>query len=80
MTAVVRGSTGEPVILLPGKPYLTGSERFSEDLVKAALVVLDSDELRIFKDAINKLSANFPNVHVAEDGTVLVVYKVTGTI
>ncbi|WP_460066637.1 hypothetical protein [Streptomyces sp. YKOK-I1] len=80
MTAVVRGSTGEPVILLSGKPHPMESERGSEDLVRAASAVLDSDELRIFKAAINKLSARSPNFHYAEDGVVLVVYKVTETI
>ncbi|MEU1181371.1 hypothetical protein ABZ464_27765 [Streptomyces sp. NPDC005820] len=77
MTAVVRGSTGEPVILLSGKSNPIDSENRSEDLVKAASAVLDSDELRMFKTAIGNLSASWPHVHVAADGAVLVVYKVT---
>ncbi|GAB2924072.1 hypothetical protein [Streptomyces heilongjiangensis] len=80
MTAVVRGSTGEPVILLSGKQSPTDGERSSDDLVRAALAVLDSDELRLFRATIKKLSASSPDFQFVEDGTVLVVYKVAKTI
>jgi hypothetical protein len=75
MTAVVRGSTGEPVILLSGDGCQGVSEAVLADVMRAAAVVLSAAELRAVGRAVRGLNTGRPDSYVAVDGTVLTVYR-----
>ncbi|MGX4687737.1 hypothetical protein [Streptomyces sp. JNUCC 63] len=77
MTAVVRGSTGEPVILLPGDARQEVSEATLADLFKAAAAVLSAAELQAVSRAISELGTGRVDSCVPVEGTIVTVYRVT---
>ncbi|MGX4694478.1 hypothetical protein [Streptomyces sp. JNUCC 63] len=77
MTAVVRGSTGEPVILLPGHERQPVSQAALADLFKAAAAVLSAAELQTVSRAIYSLGKDQAGSCVSIGGTVLTVYRLT---
>ncbi|MFJ3824587.1 hypothetical protein [Streptomyces nodosus] len=77
MIAVVRGSTGEPVILLPGDPHQEVPEATLTDIVRAAAAVLSAAELRTVSKAITALGTGQVDSCVAVGETVLTVYRLT---
>ncbi|MEW2472134.1 hypothetical protein AB0919_45350 [Streptomyces sp. NPDC046994] len=78
VTAVVRASTGEPVILLSGNGHPGMLEQALLDIVKAASVVLTERELRAVGQAIPRLRAGHADARVTVDGEVLTVYRLSG--
>lgn len=76
MTAVVRGSTGETVILLPGDARQEVSEAALADLVKVATAVLSAAELRTVREVVPRLTIGDPGSRVSVDGMKLTVYRV----
>ncbi|MFF4188928.1 hypothetical protein ACFYZ9_37625 [Streptomyces sp. NPDC001691] len=75
-TAVVRGRTGEWVVLLSGElpPVLT--EPAIAELIDLAAAVLDGEELALFRrclDALRHGAAGTPRC-VVIDGAILTVY------
>lgn len=54
-TAVVRGTTGEPVVLLSGElpECLTASAL--DDVMNMALAILDEDEMKLFRECLTAL-------------------------
>ncbi|AJE39132.1 hypothetical protein [Streptomyces nodosus] len=77
MIAVVRGSTGEPVILLPGDPHQEVPEATLTDIIRAAAAVLSAAELRTVSRAITALATDQVDFCVAIGETVLTVYRLT---
>ncbi|MER6128281.1 hypothetical protein ABT173_38070 [Streptomyces sp. NPDC001795] len=77
MTAVVRGSTGEPVILLPGDAHQEVPETTLINIIKAATAVLSAAELQAVSKAIPRLGTGGLDSHVSVDGNVLTVYRLT---
>ncbi|MBW8698224.1 hypothetical protein MBT84_01425 [Streptomyces sp. MBT84] len=78
VTAVVRGSTGEPVILLSGNGHRGVPEQALLEMVQAASAVLSEAELRVVSHAIPRLRAGRADSRVAVDGEVLTVYRLSG--
>ncbi|MEW2134182.1 hypothetical protein [Streptomyces sp. NPDC005435] len=86
VTAVVRGSTGEPVVLISGQPFpgAAGSHRpdsisadlISADLINAARAVLDAAEFRVFEKVTAGWDLGVPDRFVTADGEVLSVFEV----
>ncbi|MDF3298668.1 hypothetical protein [Streptomyces tropicalis] len=76
VTAVVRGSLGEPVILLPGESCPGMLDARWIDVVRAAAVVLDATELQCLWGAMCTLSMRTPDSYVAAEENVLALYKV----
>jgi len=77
MTAVVRGSTGEPVILLPGDTRQELPETTLTDLIKVATAVLSAAELQAVNRAIPTLGTRQADSRVSFDGTTLTIYRLT---
>lgn len=78
MTAVVRGSTGEPVILLSGDAYQQVPRTTLTDMIKAAASVLSAAELEAVDHAVHRLGAGLlPDFEVCVEGHVLNVYRLT---
>lgn len=77
VTAVVRGSTGEPVILLSGDMNGEVPEATLVDVINAATAILDTAELRTVSKAIPRLGAGPADSCVSVDGIVLKVYRLT---
>ncbi|MYQ48973.1 hypothetical protein GTW40_28790 [Streptomyces sp. SID4985] len=81
VTAVVRGSTGEPVVLISEQPFpgATGSHRtdlINTDLANAARAVLDAAEFRVFERVTAGWGTGVPDRFVTMDGDVLSVFEV----
>jgi hypothetical protein len=76
-TAVVRGSAGEPVILLRGDAHQQVPETTLNDIIKAAAAVLSPAELQTATRAIPRLRTSQAVSCVSVDGTVLTVYRLT---
>ncbi|MFB7780582.1 hypothetical protein [Streptomyces bauhiniae] len=76
VTAVVRGSLGEPVILLAGESCPGMLDTRWIDVIRAAAVVLDATELQCLWVAMCTLSMRAPDSLVASDQNVLALYKV----
>ncbi|MFJ6122656.1 hypothetical protein BX257_0083 [Streptomyces sp. 3212.3] len=77
VTAVVRGSTGEPVILLSGNGHRGVPEQALLDMVQAASAVLGEAELRAVGRAIPRLRAGCAGARVVVDGAALTVYRLS---
>ncbi|KUJ52805.1 hypothetical protein ADL25_08940 [Streptomyces sp. NRRL F-5122] len=77
VTAVVRGSTGEPVILLSGNGHRGVPEQALLDMVQAASAVLGEAELRAVGRAIPRLRAGRAGARVVVDGAALTVYRLS---
>ncbi|MGW3508584.1 hypothetical protein [Streptomyces sp. NPDC000994] len=77
MTAVVRGSTGETVILLPGDARQEVSEATLTDLIKAATAVLSAAELQTLSSVVLRLTTSQMDSCVSVDGMPLTVYRLT---
>ncbi|MEV5479201.1 hypothetical protein AB0L66_43885 [Streptomyces sp. NPDC052207] len=79
VTAVVRGSTGEPVILLSGNGHRGVPEQALLDMVQAASAVLSEVELRAVGRAIPRLRAGRAGAGagVVVDGAALTVYRLS---
>jgi len=77
MTAVVRGSTGEPVILLPGDARQEVSETTLINIIKAATVVLSAAELQAVSKAIPRLGTDRLDSRVPVCGGALTVYRLS---
>ncbi|WP_330343193.1 hypothetical protein [Streptomyces sp. NBC_00557] len=77
MTAVVRSSTGEAVVLLSGDSLRQLSETTFTDMIKAAAAVLSAAELKTVNNAVPELGAGPPDFHVHVDGNELTVYRLT---
>ncbi|GAA3775692.1 hypothetical protein GCM10022206_13030 [Streptomyces chiangmaiensis] len=75
MTAVVRGSSGEPVILLSGNGRRGVSEETLLDMIKVAAVVLSEAELGVVSRAVPRLRAGRADSCVWVGGEVLTVYR-----
>ncbi|MFC5199221.1 MULTISPECIES: hypothetical protein [Streptomyces] len=75
MTAVVRGSIGEPVILLPGELRLARLDPDWFDVLKAANVVLNATELQSLRSAMLTFSTRRPDSYVITEGEILAVYR-----
>ncbi|MFD8425238.1 hypothetical protein [Streptomyces sp. NPDC059466] len=75
MTAVVRGSAGEPVILLPGQSRLAAGDPGWVDVLKAAHVVLNATELRCLWTAMLTFGTWRPDSYMVAEGDVLAVYR-----
>ncbi|MEU6497720.1 hypothetical protein ABZ890_46525 [Streptomyces sp. NPDC046984] len=78
VTAVVRGSTGEPVILLSGNGHRGVPEQALLDMVKVASAVLGEAELRLISQAFPRLRAGRADSRVAVGDEVLTVYRLFG--
>ncbi|MET8788089.1 MULTISPECIES: hypothetical protein [unclassified Streptomyces] len=78
VTAVVRGSTGEPVILLSGNGHRGVPEQALLDMVKVASAVLSEAELRLISQAFPRLRAGRADSRVAVGDEVLTVYRLFG--
>ncbi|MEU4154135.1 hypothetical protein [Streptomyces sp. NPDC026659] len=81
VTAVVRGSTGEPVVLISEQsfPAATGSQRtdlINTDLINAARAVLDAAEFSVFEKVTAGWGTGVPDRFVTTDGDVLSVFEV----
>lgn len=76
VTAVVRGSTGEPVVLISGQPFPVASGSHRTDLINAARAVLDAAEFRVFEKVAAGWEAGVPDRFVTADGEVLSVFQV----
>lgn len=76
VTAVVRGSLGEPVILLAGESCPGILDRRWIEVIRAAAIVLDATELQCLWAAMCTLSMRAPDSLVAADENVLALYKV----
>ncbi|MBW8706878.1 hypothetical protein MBT84_45340 [Streptomyces sp. MBT84] len=77
VTAVVRGSTGEPVILLSGNGHRGVPEQALLDMVQAASAVLGEAELRAVDRAVPRLRAGRAGARVVVDGAALTVYRLS---
>ncbi|MFE9312839.1 hypothetical protein ACIQCF_26250 [Streptomyces sp. NPDC088353] len=77
MTAVVRGSTGETVILLPGDARQEVSEATLTDLIKVATAVLSAAELQTISRVVPRLTTSQMDSCVSVDGMALTVYRLT---
>ncbi|MFE7235960.1 hypothetical protein ACWCRF_18930 [Streptomyces sp. NPDC002405] len=77
MTAVVRGSTGETVILLPGDAGQEVSEATLTDLIKVATAVLSAAELQTISRDIPRLTISQMDSCLSVDGMALTVYRLT---
>ncbi|MFI1533088.1 hypothetical protein [Streptomyces anandii] len=75
MTAVARGSTGEPVILLPGDAHLNLSPETLNDVLKAAAAVCSAAELDAVAKAVTQLGGDSADFHVRVGGNVLAVHR-----
>ncbi|MFI9602829.1 MULTISPECIES: hypothetical protein [Streptomyces] len=75
MTAVVRGSTGEPVILLAGDTRQEVPETTLTDLIKAATAVLSVAELQAVSRVVPTLGTLRVDSRVPLDGKILTVYR-----
>ncbi|MFS4097319.1 hypothetical protein [Streptomyces sp. AF1A] len=77
MTAVVRSSTGEAVILLSGDPLRQVPESTLTDMLNAAAAVLDAAELHLVNNTVPALHTGAPDflAHIGQDE--LAVYKLT---
>ncbi|GAA3906901.1 hypothetical protein ACWDWS_44445 [Streptomyces sp. NPDC003328] len=78
VTAVVRGSTGEPVILLSGNGHRGVPEQTLLDMVRAASAVLSEAELRVVSQAIPRLRAGRADSRVAVGDEIMTVYRLSG--
>ncbi|MFB7757632.1 hypothetical protein ACFC18_50040 [Streptomyces sp. NPDC056121] len=76
-TAVVRGRTGEPVVLLSGElpEALTPAAR--DELLNLAAAVLDAEELRLFRSCLSALHCGekLEERRIEVSGAVLAVYR-----
>ncbi|MGW4561562.1 hypothetical protein ACWEN3_03840 [Streptomyces sp. NPDC004561] len=77
MTAVVRSSTGEAVVLLSGDVLRQVPEKTFTDMIKAAAAVLSAAELQTVNDAVPTLGTDPPDFHVHVEGIELTVYRLT---
>ncbi|MFF4788908.1 MULTISPECIES: hypothetical protein [unclassified Streptomyces] len=77
MTAVVRGSNGETVVLLPGDARQEVPEATLTDLIKAATAVLSAAELQTISRVIPRLTTSQMDSCVSVDGMALTVYRLT---
>ncbi|MCC5476475.1 hypothetical protein [Streptomyces barringtoniae] len=75
MTAVVRSSTGEAVVLLSGDSLRQVPETTFTDMIKAAAAVLSAAELQNLNNAVPTLGTGPPDFHVRVDGHELTVYR-----
>ncbi|QUW84660.1 hypothetical protein SMIR_03530 [Streptomyces mirabilis] len=76
-TAVVRGSTGESVVLLSGELPDILTEGALTELLDLAAAVLDEEELKLFQrclDALVRGEGGTPR-RIELDGVVLTVYE-----
>ncbi|GAX48638.1 hypothetical protein SO3561_00118 [Streptomyces olivochromogenes] len=76
-TAVVRGSTGESVVLLSGELPEILTEGALTELLDLAAAVLDEEELKLFRrclDALVRGEGGTPR-RIELDGVVLSVYE-----
>ncbi|MGW5330772.1 hypothetical protein [Streptomyces sp. NPDC004014] len=77
MTAVVRGSTGEAVVLLSGDWLGQVPHKVFTDMIGAASAVLSAAELKTVSDAVAALGTEPPDFHVHAGGRKLAVYRLT---
>jgi hypothetical protein len=77
ITAVVRSSTGEAVILLSGNPLQQVPQTTLTDMLKAAAAVLNAAELHTINTVVTSLDTRPPNFHLHDDENKLTVYKLT---
>jgi hypothetical protein len=75
MTAVVRSSTGEAVVLLSGDWLRQVPETAFTDMIKAAAAVLSAAELKTVSDAVPALGTGPPDFQVRVGGMDLTVYR-----
>ncbi|MFK4149676.1 hypothetical protein [Streptomyces sp. NPDC004065] len=79
MTAVVRGSSGEPVILLAGDTHRHLSQAALTDVLKAAAAVCSAAELEAVAEVAGRLGDGPADFHVRVGGDVLAVYRLPVT-
>ncbi|MGW4441022.1 hypothetical protein ACWELO_35820 [Streptomyces sp. NPDC004596] len=77
MTAVVRGSSGEAVVLLSGDWLGQVPEKTFTDMIEAASAVLSAAELKTVSNAVALLGTGPPDFRVHVDGAELTVYRLT---
>lgn len=77
LTAVVRSSTGEAVILLSGDSLRQVPQTTFNDMIKAAAAVLSAAELQTVNNAVPALGTGPADFHVHCDGQELMVYRLT---
>ncbi|MFE3638272.1 hypothetical protein [Streptomyces cellostaticus] len=75
MTAVVRSSTGEAVVLLSGDSPRQIPDTAFTDMIKAAAAVLSAAELQTVHHAVTALGTGPPDFHVRVGGNELTVYR-----
>ncbi|MFD9796358.1 hypothetical protein ACFWXK_36000 [Streptomyces sp. NPDC059070] len=76
-TAVVRGSTGESVVLLSGELPDVLTDAALAELVNLAAAILDEEELGLFRrclDTLRRGEGPAPR-RIEVDGAVLTVYE-----
>ncbi|MGW0082823.1 hypothetical protein [Streptomyces sp. NPDC003393] len=75
MTAVVRSSTGEAVVLLSSDALRRVPEATLADMFRAAAAVLSAAELQAVHKAVPELGTSLPDFHVRVDGSLVVAYR-----
>ncbi|MFE2736613.1 hypothetical protein ACFRU3_44550 [Streptomyces sp. NPDC056910] len=76
-TAVVRGRTGEPVVLLSGELPEALTPAALDELLNLAAAVLDAEELRLFRSCLSALHCGekLDERRIEVGGAVLTVYR-----
>ncbi|MER5604410.1 hypothetical protein [Streptomyces sp. NPDC002265] len=76
-TAVVRGTTGEPVILLSGELPESLTAAALDDVMNMALAVLSVDEMRLFRTCLTALCCGerLEERHIEVSGASLTIFR-----
>ncbi|MEU0598032.1 hypothetical protein ABZ484_07205 [Streptomyces sp. NPDC006393] len=75
MTAVVRSSTGEAVVLLSSDALRRVPEATLADMFKAAAAVLSAAELQAVHKVVPELGTGLPDFRVRVEGRLLTAYR-----
>lgn len=75
ITAVVRSSTGEAVVLLSSDALRRVPEATSADMLKAAAAVLSAAELQAVHKTVPELGTALPDFEVWAEGSLLTVHR-----
>ncbi|MFG2312982.1 hypothetical protein ACGFS9_30560 [Streptomyces sp. NPDC048566] len=76
-TAVVRGTTGEPVILLSGELPETLTATALQDVMNMALAVLDAEEMTLFRRCLTALQCGekLEERYIEISGATLTIFR-----
>lgn len=75
VTAVVRSSTGEAVVLLSSDALRRVPEATLADMFKAAAAVLSAAELQAVHKVVPELGTGLPDFRVRVEGRLLTAYR-----